>query len=468
MSSNAYENANGSGHAASEKKINFKYIYLMIAVILIAGYLAVVSVKPPFASPDEPNHLARADALWNGDFVLSPAKPGGNSGGMVDSMLPESVGSFSKMLHSHDPAQTEDFLQTLKQIRWTGEKLPYAMANVAFYLPVVYLPQAFSLKVGEMFGMTFYDTYLLLNAITFASVIMILYLSMRIYPIPAPALLLLILPTALFQIMSPTIDGLSMALTILGMSIFMKLLPGESDSYSKLLWLMGFVIISVAGSRANLLPLVLIPAWLYLKNKRKENLACFMVVAAITLAWTVFNLVNVQDTLTARHPGHTNSELVSYYIKHPIETFKILWGTISDPAYQDFYLSSMIGVVAWLDAPVLGGIQDIFFAGLAIYFLAHVYLSRNELSSGNRAFIIFISIISAILIFCAILAQWSPFPTDRVIGVQGRYFLIPLIVISYALPSGHRVYKYTILPLIFFYGISVIGVNFALTSRFFM
>ncbi|MEB5707356.1 DUF2142 domain-containing protein [Pantoea anthophila] len=468
MSSDLYEDSNGSGQAASGKVINIKYLYLLVAVILMAGYLIVVSVKPPFSSPDEPNHLARSDALWNGDFVLSPVKPTGNSGGMVGSVFHESVSSFSKMLHSHDPEQTKSYLETLKTIQWDGKKIPYAMANVAFYFPVVYLPQAISFKVGELLGLSFYDTYILLNAITFLSVLVILWMAMRIYPIPATAILLLILPTALFQIMSPTIDGLSMALAVLAMSIFMRLLSGENEGYSRLLWLMGFVIISVSGSRANLLPMILIPAWLYFKNKRKENIACFVVVAAIALAWTAFNLVNVQDTFTARHPGHTNSELVSYYIKHPIETFRIIWGTISDPAYFNFYTSTMVGVIAWLDAPVLMGIVDIFNAAICLYFLSHLYLSRGVTGNSNRLFILAISSISAILIFCAILAQWSPFPTERVIGVQGRYFLIPLIMIAYAIPSKPEAYKYTILPLIFFFGLSVIGINFALSARFFM
>lgn len=468
MSSDLYEDSNGSGQAASEKGINIRYIYLMVAVMLMAGYLAVISVKPPFASPDEPNHLARADALWNGDLVLSPVQPTGNSGGMVGSVFHESVGSFSKMLHSHDPQQTNAYIENLKKIQWDGNKIPYAMANVAFYFPVVYLPQALSFKIGELLGLSFYHTYILLNAVTFLSVIVILWMAMRIYPIPATVLLLLILPTALFQIMSPTIDGLSMALAVLAMSIFMRLLSGESDKYSKLLWLMGFVIISVAGSRANLLPMILIPAWLYLKNKRKENLACFVIVAAITLAWTMFNLVNVQDTFTARHPGHTNSELVSYYIKHPLETFKIIWDTISDPAYFNFYTSTMVGVIAWLDAPVLMGIVDVFNAAICLYFLTHIYLTRGTTGNSNRIFIFAISIISAILIFCAILAQWSPFPTERVIGVQGRYFLIPLIMLAYSLPSKPVAYKYTLVPLILFFGLSVIGINFALSARFFM
>lgn len=468
MSSGLYEDSNGSGQAASGNRINIKYIYLMVAVMLVVGYLAVVSVKPPFASPDEPNHLARADALWNGDFVLSPIKPTGNSGGMVGSVFHESVGSFRKVMSSHDPIQTQAYLNDLKKIQWDGKKIPYAMANVAFYFPLVYLPQAISMKVGEMIGMSFYDTYILMNAITFACVIIIIYLSMKIYPIPATALFLLIIPTALFQVMSPTIDGISMALTIMVMSIFMRLISGSGDSYSKLLWVMGFVIISVAGSRANLLPMILIPAWLYLKNKRKENLACFAVVAILTLSWTALNLVNVQDSYTARHPGHTNAELVVYYLKHPIETFKILWGTISDPAYQTLYLSSMIGIVAWLDAPVLQGIRDIFISGMVLYFIMHIYLSRGELSKSNRTFILLISLTSTALIFCAILAQWSPFPTERVIGIQGRYFLIPLIVLAYAFPSKAKDYKYTVTPLVFFFVLSAIGVNFALSSRYFM
>lgn len=468
MSNEILREAPGLDEPTIGSILKSRYVKALLVLVVLISYWMVASVKPPFSSPDEPNHLARAQAFANGDLVLRDVQPAGNSGGEISEGLNNSIREFGKMLHSHDKEKTADYISILKQTGTGGGRLDHVMANVAFYLPVVYLPQAIGLKVGELLGLSFYDSYQLANFATFAVVLMIIMMAAKIYPIPAPALLMLILPTSLFQIMSPTIDGISFAIAVFAMSNYMRLRYSNDDKKGLYLILLSLSIIVVAGSRANLLPMVALPAWLYLKDRKKEYLICFALITAITLAWTAFNLVNVHDSLTARHPGYSNSELVVYYIKHPIEMASIIYGTLTDFVYFHMFYTSMIGVLAWLDAPILDIFMDIFCSGIFIYFVTHIYLSRKSITIDDRLFLITISLITAALVFCAILAQWSPFPTDRVTGVQGRYFTIPFIILAYAMPCSVKRYSYTIAPLIFFFVISVISINFALESRFFM
>ncbi len=468
MSNEILREAPGLNEPTIGSMLESRYVKALLVVVMLISYWMVASVKPPFSSPDEPNHLARAQALANGDLVLRDVQPAGNSGGEISEGLNNSIREFGKMLPSHDKEKTAEFISILKQTETGGARLDHVMANVAFYLPVVYLPQAIGLKVGELLGLSFYDSYQLANFATFAVVILIILMAAKIYPIPAPALLMLILPTSLFQIMSPTIDGMSFAIAVFAMSNFMRLRYQHDDRKNLFIFLLGLSIVVVAGSRANLLPMVVLPAWLYLKDKKKEYLICFALITVITLAWTAFNLVNVHDSLTARHPGYSNSELVVYYIKHPVEMAGIIYATITDFVYFHMFYTSMIGVLAWLDAPILDIFMDVFCSAIFIYFAAHVYLSRKSMDTSDRVFLASISLITAALVFCAILAQWSPFPTDRVTGVQGRYFTIPFIILAYAFPCGGRKYGYTFAPLIVLFGISVIAINFALDARFFM
>ncbi|HFL7483532.1 TPA: hypothetical protein ACG448_003906, partial [Escherichia coli] len=49
-----------------------------------------------------------------------------------------------------------------------------------------------------------------------------------------------------------------------------------------------------------------------------------------------------------------------------------------------------------------------------------------------------VSLGSAALIFCALLVQYSKFPTDVIIGIQGRYFVIPVIISAFLLMSQNK------------------------------
>lgn len=395
-------------------------------------FLWILSVKPPFSSPDEGFHLSRADGLLQGYFTLKPIAADGSSGAEVDSSLDKMAVLFNTTLSKLRQGELQQSVKEMKSLSWSGQYVERGMPNVSFYTPSVYIPQALGFALGKIFGTDVYISYQIANSLTFCVCLLLLITAYRIYPIPALTLAMLLLPMSLFQIFSPTIDGLSMSFTVLSMSCFMFLLTKRNTHYYTLLSvIMSLCIFSAAGSRANLLLMSFMPLWLYYKNRNKTDLFLFFITIAATFSWTIFNLINVHDSGMGRHPGYTNFELVIYYLKHPFIFFSIFINTIMDVTTLDFYIKSMIGLLGWLDAPV-STYAFIIFSAVIVSSAIISFFSKNTIGRDNSIFIIILASLSLLLIFPALLAQWNPFPTKNIIGVQGRYFIIPALILGYA------------------------------------
>lgn len=392
----------------------------------------ILFVKPPFSSPDEGFHLSRADGILQGYFVLKPISSDGSSGAEVDNSLDKIAKLYHSTLSTPYPSELNYSLEQMKHLKWSHTYFSRGMPNVTFYTPSVYLPQALGFAISKALDFNIYSSYLLTNIITFSVCLILLISAYYIHPIPLLTLTFLIIPMSVFQLMSPTIDGLSMASTVLAMSCFMRLLTDKDlKYYNWLALLMSLCIFSAAGSRANLLLMSLLPLWLFYKNKKKSNLIFLVFCIVTTLSWTAYNLLNVQDAAMGRHPGYTNSELIIFYLKHPIVFIKIFLNTITDVSMLNFYLTSMIGKLGWLDAPISQSGFLFFFLVIVVAIVSSIISFKKTRDKSTSLFIFLLSLFSILLIFPALLAQWNTFPTDKIIGVQGRYFIIPVLILGY-------------------------------------
>ncbi|MBP9012625.1 MAG: hypothetical protein KBG22_03335, partial [Smithella sp.] len=59
----------------------------------------------------------------------------------------------------------------------------------------------------------------------------------------------------------------------------------------------------------------------------------------------------------------------------------------------------------------------------------------------SRSLLVFSALISILLIFFAILIKDNQHPASLIQGVQGRYFLIPMIMVAYAVSGSLKLYE---------------------------
>lgn len=405
-----------------------------IFVLLMICLSWVLIVKPPFGSPDELNHTARAYGILNGYMLLKPVGDDGTSGTYVDQSLFDAVKIYrDEIADSGDAKSFKSGIDKMKELKWSGHDSAIQIPNVTFYAPLVYFPQSLAYAIGKVLDINFYDTYIISNYLTFAVCIALLFIAYFIYPIPPLAMFFITMPMMAYQLMSPTIDGISVALTVLALSILFRLEKNpQTEKYLPLLVLMSVCIFASAGSRANLLLMSFIPLWLYYSNKKKSNLVLFILLITSTFGWTIFNIVSVHDSAMGRHPGYSNFELIIYYISHPVELVSVIFNTLTNSGLVTGYYHSFIGVLGSLDAPIKDNQRNVFTISMLFVFLSSLILREKNRVRKFEVFIILLALSGALLIFPALLVQWTSFPATYIDGVQGRYFIIPAIVFGYA------------------------------------
>ena len=194
----------------------------LACVLLLTCGLFFSSIIPPFQSPDEFDHVKRAYFLTRGQIVLH-APEGQSSGGMLDSGLETYFAAYTALPFKSDRKLSRDEVQKARSVRWTGVDMFSAAPGTGYYFPLIYLPQALGLAVGEMLGQTVERSYYLARLLAVLTIVGLLYLSFRLVP-PSPlTLALLAIPMTVFQVSSASLDGVSTALAVLALSAFLRL-----------------------------------------------------------------------------------------------------------------------------------------------------------------------------------------------------------------------------------------------------
>lgn len=418
------------------------------ALLIAAGLSWLV---PALQSPDEGSHIYRAYMISRGELLLQPiparmAEPienaeiaafierarrnGGRSGGFIDQGLLAFSDGYMVLGAKADKRLSAADLERLSGLAWQGSVRYYPLPGTGYYFPAVYAPQVIGLAVGQLLDLTIAQSYQLMRACTLFACFGMLWLGCSLLlPNPLVAAILL-LPMSLFQLVSPTIDGLTTSLAVLTISLFLASVDRGRKHTEMASWGLALCIFLLATSRTHLLPLLALPfflAW-HRQSRRDFYLGCLIAVA--TLAWLLFALQTTNDPRIVRN--HTTTQLLVQYATDPLAYFKIVTKTLAEAVNFTFYQQSFVGILGWLDTPLTWYFYPTLWAGLALCALASVSVSTLQKDWGARLLLVGLCITSIGLVFLAMVVTWTPHPATVVKGVQGRYFVVPAILLGYA------------------------------------
>lgn len=404
---------------------------------------------PPMQSPDETSHVARAYLLAQGHWLLQEApvnvaaptdtqvasfvrRLGGqtDAGGLLDPALLKFMAAHLGLVLDAKLRLSDAQQQAIAQLRWSEPTIHFSIPRTGYYFPLVYAPQAAGLAAGMALDLSVENSYRLARAFTLLVCFVLLATACRLAPASPLALATLLLPMSLFQLLSPTIDGLTTSLGLLTLSLFLRktAMPASRPwASSAALALCVFVLVT---SRTHLLPLLLLPFFLAWRHKSARDFALAGVVTAGSLAWVLFALRTTTDTLVLRQ--HSSSELLLHYAVHPADFFSIVHASLTNPELSTFYQQSFIGILGWLDTALPAPFYPLLWAGLGLCALASISFSGKR-EWGARLILLCAALASVGLIFLSQLVTWTPHPATLVQGVQGRYFVIPVLMLGYAL-----------------------------------
>ncbi len=416
-----------SGH-----QVNINKIHTLFLIWLFAAVALISVIVPPMQSPDESEHIVRAYLLGRGGIVLD-APAGNSSGGLIDLNLDKYIRAYSVFPFHPERKLSLNTTQEAESLRWSEEKSFRPALGMAYYFPVIYAPHAFGLGLGELLGLSIDHSYRLTRAILLGLTCLILFWSFRLHAPNYLVLLFLVMPMSIFQFASASLDGIATAFAILIISLFLKNITSEVKkpigggffSIALLIWII------LASSRLQLLPLILLLTGIGYLSRRWSYIFWCVVACALVLAWQVVALRTVVD---GRIPSELSSgQILLYYLENPEKIFRVFVTTLSDLSILKGYLSSFYGMLGWLDTPFYGAEYKYFLIVTVCILAMSIDFQGIRTNVGERLLLTLVALGSLAITFLAMLVTWTPHPAIAIDGVQGRYLLVPAILVAYAI-----------------------------------
>lgn len=412
-----------------------RFLLFITALIIGTIYSALI---PPFQSPDEYYHLKRSYSLLNGDLLLET--PAGQSSGVsVDSGLLKYMDNHTYISHEKNTVSKKTDGMN-KAIKWSKINVFSPAATTGMYFPVAYFPQATALAIGQQLNLSVDHSYRLARFFVLFFTVSIVFFSFSIFKTNYFSLFLICLPMTLFQMVSTSLDAFSMALAILCISLFMR---GANTEYTFPAWmsaLLALCILIVILCRSYLGFMIIFPVVISFVRKKYIYLCPFVCVLLFAVSWIVIATKTTHGGV--RYTGALSTmEVTLSYLKNPVSLIKILSATFTNHQITSFYNRSFIGNLGWLDASFPPRFYHIANFVLVATACLSVSLKTIKADFISRISLVFVALSSTALIMLALLLTWTPQSATFIEGVQGRYFLIPMILFGYSLNGTKDIMK---------------------------
>ena len=194
--------------------------------------------------------------------------------------------------------------------------------------------------------------------------------------------------------------------------------------------MLALCIALLTSSRMQLLPLLLLLWSCSRHSGQKKYLYYAAAVGIFTLTWILLSITTVVDTKVTT--SLTPIQAIGFYLTHPITGIQVFFSTLTNLALLKSYATSFVGVLGWLDAS-LPKAQYSLLGALLAFLVALCFSWRPQgLSKHHQSVLVLCAVCSMGIVFAALLIQWTPHPATVILGVQGRYFFVPALLICVA------------------------------------
>lgn len=408
------------------RKIRTEVLFAIVYLFMSISTLAAI---PAFNSPDEYSHFLRSYEVSRG--YLTSTGNGGNDlfsyGRTFDSGL---IPDFSSKEH----VSLWDIGENINQNINTEKTQFYGFGNTALYAPTSYLPQAVGIRIADLFT----DRPVILayggriaNMICFG---LIFFLAIHFTPVGKNFIALLgLVPINIQSANSMSADALALALTVAMVAFVLYMRYKETRVMKKrqlvlMYVLTGFLCLCKVVYMPFCLLLFLIPVERF-RNKKSYwfHVVCAgTMILVLSFGW----LAIASGYLCESQPGVDTAAQLMGILKHPA-AFVFTFVRSLD-TFGITYLTEMMGSnLGWLNIPVCNLLAVGYLLILVAQVLRNNDMAEIRLDLPAKAMLGGVSILVFGLTFVTLYGQWTAYGYDKILGVQGRYFLpllLPLIL----------------------------------------
>jgi hypothetical protein len=418
----------------SVPKIFSDAILPVILMLLLGalGSIPLVILTPPFQVPDEVQHFYRAFQL--SDLRIRAEVQNGISGGMLPDSLPELVKSSVETRDGvYYPPTPSPLSKTLKlaSIPLNGSaRRFYTFPGSAYYSPLPYFPQVLGITVGRWLGLA--PLYLLYLGRLFNCLASLVLVGLAVYFMPVAKELVMVvglLPMSLYLYASLSPDAAVIACALL----FTALAISASADRGWSTW--ELVIAAAAAAvfcsvKPTYVPITLagIVPGIFRRDQTARVIRSHAIVLAVALGVTVGWLLLAKSTMTSPLGGGHPSLQLSVVLHHPIVFIRAVVHTLEIPVMLEWYRGA-IGWFGWLTVPLQPLLANLL--PFAMFLIAWKLGTGDGIERPTLCALWYLalSIESSVLVVAAMYLMSAHVGQNRVIGVQGRYF-IPVLVLA--------------------------------------
>ena len=307
--------------------------------------------------------------------------------------------------------------------------------GTGYYFPLAYLPQALGLLIGRTLGLSVDTSYRLARLGVLAATAANFSVAFSLVRMSPFVLVLLVLPMTVFQRSSASLDAFTTGLSVLATSLF---IIGAQREQRFRMWMrvvLPVSVLAVSTCRPNMVPLLLFPTIVAYIRRERTDIVLSVLAWCLTLIWFAVATMSTREPLGE---GHSTTGAIYFYLHHPMQLSQVVLATIEDKRYADLLVREFVGILGWVDAPLPPWFY--FFAGVTVLvvFALSISLRVSTCNCLVRPTLLVVAVLSTLLIFFLLLVTFNAMPAPVVSGLQGRYFLIPLIILGYFLsPEGN-------------------------------
>jgi uncharacterized membrane protein len=408
----------------------------VFAVLGMVYGLALVVVTPPFGSPDEQIHLARAYLISEGHFRVPGQAPG------TEAFVPRSIAVlFKRMAHSK-PARPPTTFRASELSRTLRQPLNPESRVQAGYLgahgPVAYAPQAlavFLARIPEASPALLMYLGRLSNLLAYlvAGTLAIAWAPLRKWAL----CLLLLAPMPLAQAASLSADAPTNALAVLFTAAVWRRLFGQPPRIGRFeqvfLVLASALFALTKPGYWPLAALVLLIPRSRFRDRRERLLLCSAVLLAALLPSLLWLLDARSVEPVPASPDTDPEEQLLFILRSPIGYLRIALCTLAG-GWVD-YARTLVGVLGHLNIPLPGALYLVYPLALVAAAMADPR-DPEELSPWRRIALAAIALACVGCVFTMAYLGWNPVGAATISGVQGRYFVPVLPLALLALPAA--------------------------------
>jgi uncharacterized membrane protein len=397
------------------------FVFLSFALL---NLLFLSFFNPPFNNPDELSHIGKAYQMLKGS-------------GRIDKNLYDCYATFSKIHTEKNFKLTQDKIGEFQNLHWSKETLQLDFKNTEAYPFFLYLPQAIILKICMALDTTIVKSLSLTRFGTGCLAVIISTLSLFICRRGKVIMFsLLLLPSSIALYASASQDSMIIAITALIVSLFsQQIYSGRAFS----IWQLLLIFISLLVITLARPPYIAFAALLFYPNcvpkigKFKPTLVLltiFIALFCIAGGWLQAGALK-KAAFTQAATYNENLFLILY---HPFTFALYVFNTVK--TYFPSYCMDFIGVIGWLDVHFS---HNYYIASGTVLLISVLYETCDlNVPLSSPAFTLLAALSSVFFVMIAEYIIWTPPLQTTIEGIQARYFLPPILLLSIAIPKIFR------------------------------